>query len=152
MALEEARRAAEWGEVPVGAVMVRGGELLARAHNMILTRHDPTAHAELLVIQEAARRLESERLVGTTLYTTLEPCAMCVGASLLARVDRVVFGAWDPKGGALGSTLDVIGVGYGNHRFRVTSGLLESAAKKLLQDFFRVRRLKPVRAATPPIR
>lgn len=140
-ALEQARRASEKGEVPVGAVLVRAGEVLARAHNLIVTRHDPTAHAELLALHEGAQRLENERLIGATLYTTLEPCAMCAGALMLARIDRLVFGAWDPKAGAFGSTLDL--TAYGNHRVHVAGGVLASASQALLQGFFQARRTKP---------
>jgi len=140
LALDQARQAAEWGEVPVGAVLVRNEEVLAQTHNMMVTRHDPTAHAELLAIQEGARRLENERLNGTTLYTTLEPCAMCAGALILARVDRVVYAAADPKGGALGSTMDVMAIRTVNHRFQVSAGLLAEASQNLLQQFFHARR------------
>ncbi len=139
-ALQQARRASEKGEVPVGAVLVRGGEVLARAHNLVVTRHDPTAHAELLALHEGAQRLENERLIGATLYTTLEPCAMCAGAMILARIDRVVFGAWDPKAGALGSTLNL--TAYGNHRLHVAGGMLAEASQALLQGFFQTRRSK----------
>ncbi|MBT9259869.1 MAG: tRNA adenosine(34) deaminase TadA [Clostridiales bacterium] len=141
MALEEARRAGALGEPPVGAVLVGPqGELLARAGNRREAWQDPTAHAEMLVIREGARKLRSWRLEGCTLYVTLEPCAMCAGAAVLARVDRVVFGAFDPKGGAAGSLLDVLRDPRLTHRPQVLGGVMEDACGEVLRSFFHERR------------
>ena len=116
LALREAERALEHGDVPIGAVVVRGGEVIAAGHNERELRQDPTAHAEILALREAAQALGSWRVLDATLYVTLEPCAMCAGAIVLARVPRVVFGASDPKAGACGSVLDVLGEPRLNHR------------------------------------
>jgi tRNA(adenine34) deaminase len=145
MALREAERALEHDEVPIGAVLVREGELVAGAHNERELRQDPTAHAELIVLREAARALGSWRLLDSVLYVTLEPCTMCAGAIVLARVPRVVFGASDPKAGACGSVLDVLGdrskIGQRlNHRPDVAGGLLASECGGLLSEFFASRR------------
>ncbi len=139
-ALAEARRAGAEGEVPVGAVLVGGGRVLARDHNRRERLHDPTAHAEMLVITAAAAALESWRLVDTTLYVTLEPCSMCAGAIVLARVPRVVFGALDPKAGAGGSVLDLLRHPRLNHRAEVAGGVLGDECGALLVDFFAARR------------
>jgi tRNA(adenine34) deaminase len=141
LALEEAERAARLGEVPVGAVLVRDETLLARAHNLRETLRDPTAHAELLAVRDAARRVNSWRLSGTTLYVTLEPCAMCAGALVLARVDRLVFAARDEKSGAVTSLYHIPTDPRLNHRMDVTAGVLESDAARLLRHFFQARRL-----------
>src|SRR6266511_5926094 len=125
LALEQARRCLSWGDVPIGAVVVRDDELLGAAGNERERLTDPTAHAEILALQEAARRIGSWRLSECTLYVTLEPCAMCAGAVVLARVGRLVYGAEDPKAGACGSVLDVIGERRLNHRVPVTRGVLE---------------------------
>jgi len=136
-AIEEARRAASIGEVPVGAVVVSAqGEVLARAHNRRESDQDPTAHAELLAIREAARRTGSWRLEGTTLYVTLEPCAMCAGAIVLARIGRLVFGAPDPKAGFCGSLGDLVREPRLNHRLEVATGVLDEACGALLKSFF----------------
>jgi tRNA(adenine34) deaminase len=140
VALDEARAAQAAGEVPVGAVIVRGGEVLARAGNRTLRDQDPTAHAEALVIRAAAAALDSWRLEGCTLYVTLEPCAMCAGAILLARVDRVVFGAWDDKAGMAGSVADLLRHPRLNHRPEVLAGLKREESAELLTQFFRSRR------------
>ena len=140
LALVEAERAIEHGDVPVGAVVVRGGEPVGAGHNERERRRDPTAHAEMLALQEAARALGSWRLLNTTLYVTLEPCAMCAGAVVLARVPRVVYGAPDPKAGAAGSVFDVLGEPRLNHRPDVASGLLEGESADLLRRFFGSRR------------
>lgn len=140
MALEEARAAAAAGEVPVGAVMVRNGEVIARAGNRTLRDQDPTAHAEALVIRDAAAQLESWRLDGCSLYVTLEPCAMCAGAIVLARLDRVVFGAWDPKAGMGGSVADLLRHSKLNHRAEVLAGVRADECGALLTEFFRRRR------------
>jgi tRNA(adenine34) deaminase len=140
LALREAERAAEHGDVPIGAVAVVAGEVVAAAHNERELRQDPTAHAEVLVLRAAATALGSWRVLGATLYVTLEPCAMCAGAIVLARVPRVVFGASDPKAGACGSVLDVLGEPRLNHRPEVTAGLLAEECGGLLSGFFASRR------------
>lgn len=142
LALEEARKAVRVGEVPVGAVLVDtlSGEVLARDHNRVEELKDPTAHAELLVLQATARRLGEKRLADADLYVTLEPCAMCAGAIALARVRRLYFGAYDPKGGAVEHGARVFTQPTCNHRPEVVGGLLESAASALLKDFFAGRR------------
>lgn len=140
MALEEARRAAQSDEVPVGAVIVFENKVIARGRNRIRELKDPTAHAEVLAIRAAARRLKQERLINTTLYTTMEPCALCAGAIVLARVKRVVFGAWDVKAGAAGSVVDLLRHPVLNHRAEVGGGVLGIDSRRLLQDFFRAKR------------
>ena len=139
IALAEAEAAAAAGEVPVGAVLVKAEQLLARGHNRPIAEHDPTAHAEIRVLRAAAAAAGNYRLPDTTLYVTLEPCAMCVGAMLHARVERVVFGAPDPKTGALGGAFDVQAA-HLPHRLQVDGGLLASEAGALLRGFFRERR------------
>lgn len=139
-ALEEARTAAALGEVPVGAVVARNGEILARAHNLRESTSDPTAHAEVLALREAARRVGSWRLDGLTLAVTLEPCFMCAGALVNARVDRLVFGAADPKAGAVGSLGDVVRDPRLNHRMAVRAGVLAVECGELLKAFFAARR------------
>ena len=139
-ALALARAAGEVGEVPVGAVLVKDGIVVGEGHNHPLSTHDPTAHAEILALRDAGRRLGNYRLPGTTLYVTLEPCCMCVGALIHARVERVVFGAFDPKTGALGGALDLAAHGSHNHRLRVQGGVREQEAADLLRAFFRERR------------
>src|SRR4051794_24924413 len=139
-ALDEARLAEEHDDVPVGAVVVRGDALLAAAHNERELTADPTAHAELLAIRRAAAALGSWRLVGCTLYVTLEPCAMCAGAIVLARVPRVVYGTTDPKAGAAGSVLDVLGEPRLNHRPVVEAGPLAAECAAVLRAFFAARR------------
>ena len=139
-ALDEARAAAEAGEVPVGAVLVRDGVVVARAGNRTVRDQDATAHAESLAIREASRAAGSWRLDGHTLYVTLEPCAMCAGALVLARVDRVVFAAWDPKAGMAGSVGDLLRHPRLNHRPEVQGGVCDSEAAVLLRDFFASRR------------
>jgi tRNA(adenine34) deaminase len=141
LALERAAEAEGFGDVPIGAVVAREGEPLASAGNERELRRDPTAHAEILVIQGAAKALGGWRLPETTLYVTLEPCAMCAGAIVLARIPRVVFGAADPKAGAAGSVLDVLGEPALNHRPQVSGGLLEDECAELLRRFFDARRL-----------
>jgi tRNA(adenine34) deaminase len=139
-ALSEARRAIKLREVPVGAVVMREGRLIAAAHNETVLRNDPTAHAELLAIQRTLTALETDRLTDCTLYVTLEPCAQCAGAAVLAKVGRVVFGAWDPKAGMAGSVGDVLRHPRLNHRPEVIGGVDESACGELLEEFFRARR------------
>jgi tRNA(adenine34) deaminase len=136
LALREAERALERDEVPIGAVVVRDGEVLAAAGNERELRSDPTAHAEVLALREAAGRLGGWRIPDSVLYVTLEPCAMCAGAIVLARVPRVVYGADDPKAGAAGSVLDVLGEERLNHRPQVDGGLLAGESAELLRSFF----------------
>lgn len=139
-ALEEARRAGESGEVPVGAVVMRHGTVIAEAHNATIARCDPTAHAELLAIRAALGALGTDRLTDCTLYVTLEPCAQCAGAIVLAKVGRVVFGAWDEKAGMAGSLHDLLRHPRLNHRPEVQGGVRAEESATLLQEFFRARR------------
>jgi len=139
-ALDEARSAAASGDVPVGAIVVQGEVILSRAANRTVRDQDPTAHAELLAIRAASAALGSWRLEGCTLYVTLEPCAMCAGAIVLARVSRVVIGAWDPKAGMAGSVGDLLRHPRLNHRPEVAGGVLEDECGALLRDFFTARR------------
>ncbi len=139
-ALALARQAAAAGEVPVGAVLVRAGEVLGSGWNRPIASSDPSAHAEILALRGAARRAGNYRLPGTTLYTTLEPCAMCAGALVHARVQRLVYAAADPRAGAAGSVLDVLGSAALNHRVQVSGGILAERSRELLQGFFRERR------------
>lgn len=141
-AIRLARAAAVREEVPVGAVMVRddGGETLAEAHNEMVHRKDPTAHAELIAIQQALAALRTDRLSGVTLYVTLEPCAQCAGAIILAKVERVVFGAWDQRAGMAGSVMDLLRDPRFNHRPEVMGGVLSEECGELLRQFFRARR------------
>ena len=140
LAIERAREAEGHGDVPIGAVVARGDEVLAAAGNERERRRDPTAHAEILAIQAAAEALGGWRLPATTLYVTLEPCPMCAGAIVLARIPAVVFGAADPKAGAAGSVLDVLGEPALNHRPQLTGGVMEPECAALLRDFFAERR------------
>ena len=140
LAMDEAERAGGRDEVPIGAVVAREGEVVAAAGNDREGRSDPTAHAELLAMREAARILGGWRIPDSVLYVTLEPCAMCAGAIVLARIPRVVYGAADPKAGAAGSVLDVLGEPRLNHRPRVEAGLLAEEAAALLESFFAARR------------
>ena len=140
IALDEARLALAHGDVPVGAVVVYQGEVVGAGHNERERRQDPTAHAETLALQRAARRRGSWRQLDTVLYVTLEPCAMCAGAIVLARVPRVVYGAADPKAGAAGSVLDVLAEPRLNHRPVVDGGVLAAQCSALLSDFFAARR------------
>jgi len=139
-ALADAREAATAGEVPVGAVVVRDGAIIARTANRTVRDQDPTAHAELLALREASRVTGSWRLGDCSLYVTLEPCAMCAGALVLARVERVVFGAWDEKAGMSGSVEDLLRHPRLNHRPGVLGGVLEDVSSALLREFFRDRR------------
>ena len=140
LALREAERAVEHDDVPIGAVVVHGGEVVAATRNERELRGDPTAHAEILALREASKRLGGWRLLDTALYVTLEPCAMCAGAIVLGRVPRVVYAADDPKAGAAGSVLDVLAEPRLNHRPVVTGGLLADEAAALLRAFFASRR------------
>jgi tRNA(adenine34) deaminase len=140
LALEDATLALGWGDVPIGAVVARGDEILGRAGNARERDNDPTAHAEILAIRAAAASLRSWRLTGCAIYVTLEPCAMCAGALVLARLDQLVFGAMDPKAGFAGSLGDLTRDPRLNHRLDVVSGVLELEAARLLQEFFQQRR------------
>ena len=141
-ALREAHRAEVEGEVPVGVIVVHAGRVIARAHNRPIRLSDPTAHAEILALRRAGYRLGNYRLAGCTLYATIEPCAMCAGAMIHARIERLVFGARDAKAGAAGSILDVLEHPKLNHRVEVESGILEEECRTLLSGFFRARRKK----------
>ena len=139
-AIEQAQLAALAGEVPVGAVLVRDGQVIAKAFNKPITNHDPSAHAEMLALREAALGEQNYRLPGTTLYVTLEPCTMCAGAMLHARVDRIVFGTPDPKTGAAGSVLDVFAMKQINHQTTIEGGMMSEECGQLLRNFFKERR------------
>ena len=140
LALAQAREAAAVGEAPVGAVVVIGGEVVAAAHNTTVTEHDPSGHAEIVVLREAGRQQGNHRLVDATLYVTLEPCAMCTGAIVQARLSRVVFGAYDPKAGALGSAIDLSDSRAFNHRFEIQGGVMAEECGAVLKEFFSARR------------
>ena len=139
-AIAEARKAAAAGEVPIGAVMVCRGEIITRGQNSVIRSSDPTAHAEIVVLRQAALTFGNYRLLGCTLYVTLEPCAMCAGALVHARIDRLVYGTADPKAGACGSVLSVINHPQLNHQMQVIPGILADASSDLLRKFFRERR------------
>lgn len=139
-ALAEARNAAEAGEVPIGAVVVHDGAIIARGQNRVLRDNDPTAHAEIVAMRSAAAALGNYRLCGCTLYVTLEPCAMCAGAMIHARLDRLVYAAADPKAGACGSVLSVLNHPRLNHQMQVEQGIGAEASAELLRSFFRERR------------
>jgi len=139
-ALEQAKLAALAGEVPVGAILVRDGQVIGRGFNQPIGNHDPSAHAEMLALRTAAQDVANYRLPGATLYVTLEPCVMCSGAMLHARIDRVVFGAPDPKTGAAGSVLDIFASKQINHQTQVEGGILAEECGQILRDFFRERR------------
>ena len=140
-AIALAQAAAAAGEVPVGALLVRGSEVLGEGANCPIGTHDPTAHAEIRALRAAGERAGDYRLPGTTLYVTLEPCIMCAAALIHARIERVVFGAWDPKAGAAGSIVDVFSIAQLNHRVDVFGGVAAEECGTLLSDFFRRRRL-----------
>lgn len=139
-AIHLAQQAMDQGEVPVGAVLVENGDLIGEGWNQPLATHDPTAHAEIQAIRAATSFKANYRLPGTTLYVTLEPCCMCAGAIIHSRVDRVVYGARDPKGGAAGSVFDILGTDELNHRVKVEGGLLATRCGDMLTGFFRARR------------
>jgi len=139
-ALKQAQKAFDEDEVPVGAVIVHDGHVIARAHNQIKLLKDPTAHAEMIALTQAASYLASERLLNTTMYVTIEPCSMCAGAIVLGRVKRLVYGASDPKTGACGSVLNITNNKRLNHRIKVEKGVLEKECAWLLQEFFRKKR------------
>ena len=136
----EAEIAKDKGEVPVGSIIVQNNEIIAKAHNCPISKNDPTAHAEIEVLRKAGKKLLNYRLPKTTLYVTLEPCAMCLGAMIHARIERVVFGASDPKSGVCGSTIDLSTESIFNHQISVSGGVLEHECKNILQSFFKLRR------------
>ena len=148
LALDQAMQSAAAGEVPIGAVLVQQGSVLAQSHNHRETWQDPTAHAEMIVIRDAARALRQWRLIDTTLFVTLEPCAMCLGAILLARIPRLVFGARDPKAGACGSVFDFASDHRLNHRVEVVGGILEEESQQMLSKFFKELRTQQLDGRT----
>lgn len=137
IALEEAKKAEEIGEVPIGAIIVRDGEVVGRGYNRREIDHDPTAHAELLAIREASHKLGGWRLLNSTLYVTLEPCPMCAGAIVQSRIDRVVYGASDPKAGCAGTLMNLLQEDRFNHQVETVSGVMEEECGQILKDFFR---------------
>ena len=140
IAIQEATKAEEMGEVPVGAILVKDDLIIARAHNKPISTNDPTAHAEIHLLRAAGEELKNYRLPGTSLYVTLEPCAMCLGAIMHARIERVVFGAHDPKTGVCGSSENFMEATCFNHKIDIASGVLENESKQLLKNFFNSRR------------
>lgn len=143
MALQCAQQASATGEVPVGAVLVRGTELISACGNAPISKIDPTAHAEILALREGAEKIANYRLPGTTLYVTLEPCIMCMGAIIHARVSRLVFGAADPKTGGAGSLYNIGRDGRLNHNLEVVGGIMATQCGQLIKEFFKARRLSP---------
>jgi len=142
IALEEAEEAYRRGEVPVGAVLVREGNILARAHNSPIARNDPSAHAEMLVLRQAGEKISNYRMTGAELYVTLEPCVMCAGAIIQARLGRVIFGARDPKCGAVGSLYNILTDERLNHQVEITEGILREECGEILSRFFQQKRVK----------
>jgi len=140
VAISEALLAMDENEVPVGAILVQENNLITQAHNQPIKNNDPTAHAEIEVLRIAGKKLQNYRLAKTTLYVTLEPCAMCLGAMIHARIERVVFGASDPKSGVCGTIIDLSSESIFNHQIKVSSGVLEAECKNILQSFFKLRR------------
>jgi tRNA(adenine34) deaminase len=143
LALGEAELARAEGEVPIGAIVVAGGEIIGRGHNAVIQNSDPTAHAEIMALRDAAKRLGNYRLLNATLYSTIEPCAMCAGAIVHARVARLVYGALDEKAGAVASHFEICSTDFLNHRVMVEKGILEADCREVLQSFFRRKREKP---------
>ena len=140
IAIDEAHLAMDENEIPIGAVLVKNNKLIAKAYNRPIINSDPTAHAEIEVLRKAGKKLMNYRLPKTTLYVTLEPCAMCLGAMIHARIERVVFGASDPKSGVCGSTIDLSSESIFNHQISASGGVLEHECKDILQSFFKLRR------------
>ena len=140
LAIKQAIKAEKEGEVPIGAVLVKEGVLIAKAHNQPITKNDATAHAEVQLLRNAGKKLQNYRLTGSTLYVTLEPCAMCFGAMIHARVERIVFGAYDPKTGVCGSSEDLTNANCFKHKINITGGVSERKCSQLLQTFFKSRR------------
>lgn len=151
VALREAKKAGDRGEIPIGAVVVKDGVVVGRGYNLRESRHDPVAHAEIIAIRQAARKLGSWRLSGTTLYVTLEPCLMCMGAILLARINKVVFGCFDPKGGAAGSLYDLSNDPRLNHRLPLVVGIREAECSAMLSGFFAALRKKKKAVQDRPV-
>jgi len=139
-ALKEAKKAYKKDEVPVGAVIVKDGKIIVRAHNLIKSRKNPAGHAEILAIRKAAKKLDSERLIGTSLYATIEPCAMCAGAIVLARIETLVFGANDLKTGACGSVFKIINNKKNNHKVKVIKGIMKEECEEIIRKFFKEKR------------
>jgi len=139
-ALKEARKAFEKDEVPVGAVVVYKDKIIGRAHNQILTLKDPTAHAEMIAITQAASFLQNERLLGCSIYVTIEPCSMCAGAMVLARIKELIYATDDPKSGACGSVLNIANHKGLNHNFKVKKGILKEEAGSIIKEFFKIKR------------
>ena len=140
LAIKQAVKADIEGEVPVGAVLVKNGQLIAQAHNQPISKNDVTAHAEIQLLRAAGKQQKNYRLIDTTIYVTLEPCAMCLGAMMHARIARIVFGAFDPKTGVCGSRADLTTENFFNHEMQISGGILEKECKELLQSFFKSRR------------
>jgi len=140
IAISEAKLAINEGEIPVGAVLIQNGKLIAKAHNQPILNHDPTAHAEVEVLRKAGKKLKNYRLSRSTLYVTLEPCVMCLGAIMHGRIERIVFGASDPKTGVCGSKTDLTSEAFFTHKVKVDGGVLEEENKEILQSFFKSRR------------
>lgn len=141
-AIKEAEKSAALDEVPVGAVIVKDNKIIARGHNLREKTHDPTSHAEIVAIRKACKKLKSWRLEGCTIYVTIEPCAMCAGTLLWTRINRIVFGANDPKGGAIGSSFELFRVKNINHHPEITKGVLDGACGSLISNFFKKKREK----------
>ena len=140
IALNEANLAMNENEIPVGAVLVKNGKLIAQSHNQSIRTNDPTAHAEIQLLRKAGEQQKNYRLIGSTIYVTLEPCAMCFGAMVHARIDRIVYGASDPKTGVCGSCINLNKENFFNHKISITSGVLENKSSELLKLFFKLRR------------
>jgi tRNA(adenine34) deaminase len=140
LAIKQAIKAEKEGEVPIGAILVKEGLLIAKSYNQPITKNDATAHAEIQLLRKAGGKLQNYRLNGSTLYVTLEPCAMCFGAMVHARIERIVYGACDPKTGVCGSCDDLTNVDYFKHKIDITGGILEKECKRILQSFFILRR------------
>jgi len=140
LAIKEAVKADTEGEVPIGAVLVKDGELIAQAHNQPISTNDASAHAEIQLLRAAGKHQKNYRLIGTTIYVTLEPCTMCLGAMMHARITRMVFGAFDPKTGVCGTRTDLTTESFFNHEMEISGGVLEKECKELLQSFFKSRR------------
>ena len=140
LAIKQAVKADTKGEVPIGAVLVKDGQLIAQAHNQPISTNDATAHAEIQLLRAAGKLQKNYRLINTTIYVTLEPCAMCLGAMMHARIKRIVYGASDPKTGVCGSHVDLSSESFFNHEMEISGGVLEKECKELLQSFFKSRR------------
>ena len=140
LAIKQAIKAKKEGEVPIGAILVKEGLLIAKSYNQPITKNDATAHAEIQLLRKAGNKLQNYRLNGSTLYVTLEPCAMCFGAMMHARIERIVYGAYDQKTGVCGSCDDLTNVDYFKHKIDITGGILEKECKRILQSFFILRR------------